>query len=383
MKIFSLWLECLIYHLGVKNYLWMYFFSALVSILISLYSQSFIFTLSWAIALSMIALLSLSIFMSELKGLISLLDHVCVDADKEDAIGASRGLFHEIETPLVQLVRKTSRRENGFADILKEIAFSANELSSNAHTLSDNTNYQTDSTVSTASSVTEMGQSIEDVTSRITAVENSAKQARELGKQGSDSINNAIHAIEEVSSVAKLTQVHMAELSGASKSVADLSNDIVSIADQTSLLALNAAIEAARAGEYGRGFSVVADEVRALAVRSQKSAQNISGNIGKVTNYMEGVENSMQNVIKHVEKCLEQTSITVDRLNGITEENDSVSKQINEIAFSSQQQSMAAREISSHIENVAESAKENSYMAKQTADVANYLVSLAQSKIES
>jgi len=166
-------------------------------------------------------------------------------------------------------------------------------------------------------------------------------------------------------------------LAGASKAVSSLSEDIVGIADQTNLLALNAAIEAARAGEYGRGFSVVADEVRALAARSQKSATDISENIKKVNAYMDGVEESMGLVLNQVAKCLTEASGTVENLKDISAGSISVVDQIQSIAVASEQQAVAAKEISNHIELVAASAQENSDMAKQTSEVAGYLVSLA------
>ncbi len=379
MKIYFSWLEWLICQTGVKNFIRIYFVGLILSVTISVYTQSFLFTLLWGLGFSGVALLSLVIFSNELVSLTSLLDHVGVDAEKRDAILASRGLFTEIKNPLLQLLRAVSRKDSEFSDVLKEIAYSSSELSKNAETLSTNTSHQSDSTGSTAAAVTEIGQSIEDVTTRIKDVLDAANRTRDLGDQGSQSIDNAKVAIEQVSELAKETQTHVGELAEASKSVSTLSADIVGIADQTSLLALNAAIEAARAGEYGRGFSVVADEVRALAVRSQKSAQDISENINQVNAYMSGVERSMGSVLLQVENCLMEASVAVEKLEGISTGSESVSTQIHAIAVASEQQASAAKEISCHIERVAVSAQENSYMAKQTAEVANYLVSLARS----
>lgn len=380
MKICFTWLEWIICQAGVKKFILTYLVGFIAALFLSIYLQSFLFTLIWASLFCGIAVLSLVIFNSELASLTELLDHVGVDAEKHDAITASRGLFTEIKHPLLHLLRSVSRKDSEFSDILKEIAFSSLELSKNADALSKNTSHQSDSTGSTAAAVTEIGQSIEDVTTRIKAVLDAANQTRDLGDQGSQSIDNARVAIEQVSELAKQTQKHVLDLAEASKSVSTLSDDIVGIADQTSLLALNAAIEAARAGEYGRGFSVVADEVRALAVRSQKSANDISENIQRVNDYMSGVENSMADVLVQVERCLSEASVAVEKLEGISNGSESVSTQIHAIATASEQQATAAKEISDHIERVAVSAQENSYMAKQTAEVAGYLVSLAQSE---
>ena len=380
MKICCAWLEWIICQTGVKKFISFYLTGFLASILFSIYTQSFLFTLSWAVLFGLIALMSLALFASELSSLKTLLDHVGVDAAKQDALSASKGLFSDIKHPLLHMLRAVSRKDSEFSDVLKEIAYSSSELSKNAETLSTNTTHQSDSTGSTAAAVTEIGQSIEEVTSRIRAVLDAADRTRDLGDQGTRSIDNARGAIEQVSALAKQTQTHVSDLGEASKSVSTLSDDIVGIADQTSLLALNAAIEAARAGEYGRGFSVVADEVRALAVRSQKSAKDISENINQVNGYMSGVESSMNNVLQQVESCLAEASVAVEKLKGISNGSESVSTQIHAIAVASEQQASAAKEISSHIERVAVSAQENSYMAKQTAEVASYLVSLASNE---
>ena len=380
MKICCAWLEWIICQTGVKKFISFYLTGFLASILFSIYTQSFLFTLSWAVLFGLIALMSLALFASELSSLKTLLDHVGVDAVKQDALSASKGLFSDIKHPLLHMLRAVSRKDSEFSDVLKEIAYSSSELSKNAETLSTNTTHQSDSTGSTAAAVTEIGQSIEEVTSRIRAVLDAADRTRDLGDQGTRSIDNARGAIEQVSALAKQTQTHVSDLGEASKSVSTLSDDIVGIADQTSLLALNAAIEAARAGEYGRGFSVVADEVRALAVRSQKSAKDISENINQVNGYMSGVESSMNNVLQQVESCLAEASVAVEKLKGISNGSESVSTQIHAIAVASEQQASAAKEISSHIERVAVSAQENSYMAKQTAEVASYLVSLASNE---
>jgi len=379
LRITYQWLERLISLTGLKGFILGYSLASISTAFAIYHFPSPLLMLIMLLSLTALAVLSLLLFSNELNTLKDLLTHVGRDAKKSDAILASRGLFSDIKKPLIELVRDAERKKTEFENAMKEIAYSSSELSKNADILFKNTTHQSDSTGSSAAAVTEIGQSIDDVTSRIKAVLHHADQTRNLGDQGSVSIEKAKHAIEQVSGLALQTQGHVKDLAEASKAVSSLSSDLIGIADQTGLLALNAAIEAARAGEYGRGFSVVADEVRALAVRSVKSANDISENIERVNAYMSGVEDSMDQVLNQVETCLSETSTTVTNLNDISRGSESMLDQIRSIAAASEQQSVAAKEISSHIESVAANAQENSYMARQTSEVAGYLVSLAKS----
>jgi methyl-accepting chemotaxis protein len=155
--------------------------------------------------------------------------------------------------------------------------------------------------------------------------------------------------------------------------VTAMSQIISDIAGQTNLLALNAAIEAARAGEHGRGFAVVADEVRALAVRSQGSASEIATNIARVQESMQQVLVSMKNVVEKTDKSLQGVFSADESLKSILTTTDDVFGLIDEIAVAAGQQSIAAREISKHIETVADLANQNSYRAGQAAEIADHL----------
>ena len=284
----------------------------------------------------------------------------------------------EFEIPILSMSRILNHKIDEFSKLSTEMNHSAGELSIAANELDKNTSEQSESTNSTAAVINEMGQSIEEVTSRIQEASDAAKLATTLSQSGNHAIITARKEVDQVSTFARETQSLVNELAEKSENVTSMSKVIEDIAAQTNLLALNAAIEAARAGEHGRGFAVVADEVRSLANRSYSSAIAISENIFSVNERMQGVIISMDQVISKVETCIDHTKLAEDTLDNIAKKNQSVSEEISAIAVAADQQTISARDMALYIERVALSAEENSRMAGQTASISNHLLKLAQ-----
>lgn len=289
------------------------------------------------------------------------------------------GPLHGLHNTFIEVFKTRQRRNAEYKDAVKEMGHSSFELAANAKEVSKSAAYQSNATQSSAAAITEISHSIDDIGSRIVAARNAATKSCELGKQGGKALNDASKEVNAVASLARETEARVGQLESLMGNVTAMSQVISDIAGQTNLLALNAAIEAARAGEHGRGFAVVADEVRALSARSQSSASEIATNIARVQDSMQQVLLSMTMVVEKTENSMQGVSIADESLTAILTTTDDVFALIDEIAVAAGQQSIAAREISKHIETVANLANQNSFRAGQAAEIAEHLHRLTHS----
>lgn len=289
------------------------------------------------------------------------------------------GPLHSLHNLFIDVFKTRQRRNAEYKDAVKEMGHSSFELAANAKEVSKSAAYQSSATQSSAAAITEISHSIDDISSRIVAARNAATKSCDLSKQGGDALNEASKEVSAVASLARETEGRVSQLENLMRNVTAMSKVITDIAGQTNLLALNAAIEAARAGEHGRGFAVVADEVRALSARSQISASEIAITIERVQESMQQVLLSMTRVVERTEKSMQGVSIADESLTTILTTTDDVFALIDEIAVAAGQQSVAAREISKHIETVADLANQNSFRAGQAAEIAGHLHRLTHS----
>lgn len=265
------------------------------------------------------------------------------------------------------------RRNAEFRDAVKEMGYSSSELAGNANEVSSSAAFQSKATTSSAAAITEISHSIDDVSQRIVSARAAATAACELSERGAQALVTASDEVKQVAGLAQETQTRITALEELMVKVTAMSRIIGEISEQTNLLALNAAIEAARAGEHGRGFAVVADEVRALAQRSQGSAADIATNILQVQTTMQQVRGSMGSVVEKTGKSIVEVEHAETALASINQRTRDVFSLIDDIAVAAQQQSQAAHEISRHIETVASLANENSGRAVQAAEIAEHL----------
>ena len=278
---------------------------------------------------------------------------------------------------LIEDTRETfkhfQRRNAEFRDAVKEMGYSSSELAGNANDVSSSAAFQSKATTSSAAAITEISHSIDDVGQRIVSAREAATAACELSESGSQALVSASDEVKQVAALAQETETRITALEELMVKVTAMSRIIGEISEQTNLLALNAAIEAARAGEHGRGFAVVADEVRALAQRSQGSAADIATNILQVQTTMQQVRGSMGSVVEKTGKSMMEVGRAETALGSINLRTRDVFSLIDDIAVAAQQQSQAAHEISRHIETVANLANETSGRAIQAAEIAEHL----------
>lgn len=294
-----------------------------------------------------------------------------------------QGPLSEAYVTFSQLLHQHKRVKEFNSDANAEIQFSSNELKSNAQLVAKNAMEQSQNTTSIAGAVTELSQSIEEVANHINTAQRVANDSSESVKQGNDAVKRAREQMDKVAQLSQSANQQLTELQGLSADVASITSVMASIADQTNLLALNAAIEAARAGEQGRGFAVVADEVRSLANRSQLSANEINKNIEGLQNKMGQLCTQMDEVLLCVTYTVTETSEAEAALEQISQQITNVLICMTDVVTTAKEQTLVTIEISENIEKVALSASNNSEMAAESAEIASHLYVICKAEQES
>jgi methyl-accepting chemotaxis protein len=229
-----------------------------------------------------------------------------------------------------------------------------------------------------------MAATVEQVTVSINHVSESAREALEISRksgdlssQGGNIIHNAATEMKQIAETVRLTSSTIEDLGQQSNQISSVVQVIKDVADQTNLLALNAAIEAARAGEQGRGFAVVADEVRKLAERTTKATEEITHMIATIQNSAHAAVASMGEAVEQVGGGVALAEQAGDAINQIKEGAGQVITVVNDISSALVEQSSASNDIASHVERVAQMSEENSAAAGETASAANHLEQLS------
>ena len=293
----------------------------------------------------------------------------------ECAPGDNDSLLANIRT-MQQTLRQMISTIIGNAE---QVATSADQLMRASEEVADRARQQSDAASSMAAAVEEMAVSIDQVKENADEAHGISVDAGNISQEGAAVIHNAANEMRKISDAVQSSSAIVEDLGRQSDQITSIVNTIKEIADQTNLLALNAAIEAARAGEQGRGFAVVADEVRKLAERTSLSTTEIGGMVGKIQNGTRSAVNSMQAGVAQVSNGVELANQAGDSINRIRDGAQRVTQVVNGISDSIREQSQAGNQIAHQLETIAQMSEESAIAVEHTTAAARQLHALSES----
>jgi methyl-accepting chemotaxis protein len=280
--------------------------------------------------------------------------------DRRDELGQLQGGIQRMTLSLRELI-------GGISDSVTQIASAAEELSAVTEQTSAGVNSQKVETDQVATAMHQMTATVQEVARNAEEASEAAVAADQQAREGDKVVNEAIAQIERLASEVAHSTTAMGELKRESDKIGSVLDVIKSVAQQTNLLALNAAIEAARAGEAGRGFAVVADEVRSLAQRTQNSTEEIEELIAGLQNGTQQVATMMDNSRELTVSSVELTRRAGGSLGSITRTVSAIQAMNQQIAAAAEQQSATAEEINRSVLNVRDVSEQTSAASEETA----------------
>ncbi len=230
---------------------------------------------------------------------------------------------------------------------------------------------------SIAATMEQFSQSIAEVAGMAADSMTEMKRTQQIVEQNNANMARSIDATSRVADTVQRSSKTISDLGASIEKIGNIANSIKEIADQTNLLALNAAIEAARAGEQGRGFAVVADEVRKLAERTASSTKDITQTISEITDISDTAVRTMGEAVVEVESGITLIRTNGEQLKEVLEATESMSDRIDHITRSTKEQSVAGQNVAKSLEHITQLSHENANSSRQMSEAAEELATAA------
>lgn len=293
-----------------------------------------------------------------------------IKVEGNDELDALSGHFNNFMEKLHEVISQVAASTEHIASASEEISSSATQVAQSAET-------QKDQTSQVATAMQEMSSTVTQVSDNSRQASDNAKEAGDLARSGGTVVSQTVEVIKSVADATRDTSTKIEELGRSSDQIGQIIGVIDDIADQTNLLALNAAIEAARAGEQGRGFAVVADEVRKLAERTTQATKEIAQMIKTIQDETKKAVSAMQSGTDKVDAGVESAREAGAALEKIIQSADSVQDMVTHIATAATQQASATEQVNSNMEQIAKMVQQSSIGAQESARACQDLSNLA------
>lgn len=298
-----------------------------------------------------------------------------IPVNSEDEVGQTAKSFNGLMAALQQTLGQV-------LDSVAKVSDAAQSLSSSSNQVATSSSSQSEATSSMAAAIEQMTVSINHVSDSAHQAVDISHQSGKLSSEGGEIISKATSEMSKIEETVRHTAQAIEELDQQSNQISSIVQVIKEVADQTNLLALNAAIEAARAGEQGRGFAVVADEVRKLAERTTKATEEITQMIDSMQHSAKAAVSTMETAVDQVSGGVALANQAGSAIVQIKEGAEQVVGVVNDISSALAEQSSASNGIAAQVEKVAQMTEENSAAAAETSSAANNLQELASNMRE-
>jgi methyl-accepting chemotaxis protein len=292
---------------------------------------------------------------------------VDIRARGNDEFGTLLKSCDEMQTALREIAAQLQDNASSLSSMGSEMASITAELSIS-------TGQQSDATATIAATVEEMSTSIASIQELAGSVRASANDS---GDTGSQIIGRMVASGKVTIEAVNRTAAEISELNRLSEQISSVVSVIREVADQTNLLALNAAIEAARAGEHGRGFAVVADEVRTLAERTGKSTREIAEKISRIQSVTRGVAASISGAVEQMRQADSLSQEASKAVDALKAQSSAIVEAVDNIGSALLEQRTASEEIARKVEDSAQMSEENNTAVNETASAATELEKVA------